>query len=126
MFNFITMAVAEGTVQQAAAPAESAQGVSGLLSFAPMILIFVAMFYFMFRSQKKQAKKRQEMIDTIVKGAEVIIAGGIHGTITAVKDKTFSVEIADKVVIEVTKAGVNGVIGGEIQNDKKQCCAISG
>ena len=105
MFNFVTVAAAEAE--------GTAQGASGLLSFAPMILIFVVMFYFMFRSQKKQAKKRQEMIDTIVKGAEVIIAGGIHGTITAVKDKTFSVEIADKVVVEVTKAGVNGVIKDE-------------
>ena len=117
MFNLVTMAAAEGTAQQSP---------NGLLSFVPMILIFVVMFYFMFRSQKKQAAKRQEMIDSIVKGAEVIVAGGIHGTITAVKDKTFSVEIADKVVVEVTKAGVNGVIGSEIQDDKKQCCGING
>ena len=87
-----------------------------------MILIFVVMFYFMFRSQKKQAKKRQDMIDTITKGAEVIIAGGIHGTIVAVKDKTFTVEIADKVNVEVTKAGVNGVVGGETQDSKNSCC----
>ena len=113
MFNFITMAAAQPAPQQ---------NPNGLISFVPMILIFVVMFYFMFRSQKKQAQKRQEMIDSIVKGAEVIVAGGIHGTVTAVKDKTFSVEIADKVVIEVTKAGVNGIIGGEEQCSKNSCC----
>ena len=118
MFNFITMAVAES------APANSApsQATNGLLGFVPMILIFVVMFYFMFRSQKKQAQKRQEMIDSIVKGAEVIVAGGIHGTVTAVKDKTFAVEIADKVVVEVTKAGVNAVVGNEEQCSKNSCC----
>ena len=110
MFNFITTAVAE-------TPNE-AQGAGGLVSFVPMILIFVVMFYFMFRSQKKQAKKRQQMIDCIVKGADVIIAGGIHGTIITVKDKTFIVEIADKVNVEITKAGVNGVISDDTREAK--------
>ncbi|MBU8902122.1 MAG: preprotein translocase subunit YajC [Victivallales bacterium] len=112
MFNLVTASTA--------AAAEPVQGVGGLISFVPMILIFVAMFYFMFRSQKKQAKKRQEMIDTIVKGAEVIIGGGIHGTVVAVKDKTFTIQIADKVNVEVTKAGVNGIM-----KEESSCCAMS-
>ena len=110
MFNFITTAVAE-------TPNE-AQGAGGLVSFVPMILIFVVMFYFMFRSQKKQAKKRQQMVDSIIKGADVIIAGGIHGTVITVKDKTFIVEIADKVNVEITKAGVNGVISDDTREAK--------
>ena len=105
MFNFVTTAVAETP--------SADQGLGGLISFVPMILIFVVMFYFMFRSQKKQAQKRQAMIDTIIKGSEVIIGGGIHGTIIAVKDKTFTIEIADKVRVEVAKAGVNGVVKDE-------------
>lgn len=110
MFNFVTTAVAETP--------SADQGMGGLISFVPMILIFVVMFYFMFRSQKKQANKRQQMIDKIVKGADVIIAGGIHGTIITVKDKTFIVEIADKVNVEITKAGVNGIISSDSQETK--------
>ncbi len=112
MFNLVTVS--------AAAPVEASQGMGGIISFVPMILIFVAMFYFMFRSQKKQAKKRQEMIDGIVKGAEVIIAGGIHGTVIAVKDNTFTIQIADKVNVEVTKAGVNGIM-----KEESSCCGMS-
>ncbi len=110
MFNLIAAAV----------PADSTQapGFGGLISFVPMILIFVAMFYFMFRSQRKQAQKRQQMIDKIVKGADVIIAGGIHGSIVAVKDKTFIVQIADKVNVEITKAGVNGIISDDTRAAK--------
>ncbi|MDD5599271.1 MAG: preprotein translocase subunit YajC [Victivallaceae bacterium] len=105
MYNFITIAAADG-----ACPA-GAQGAGGMISLVPMIVIFAVMFYFMYRSQKKQARKRQEMIDKIVKGSDVIIGGGIYGTVVSVKDKTFIVEIADKVNIEVTKGGVNGTIG---------------
>jgi preprotein translocase subunit YajC len=109
MLNFIVAA--------AEAPAKSAQGQGqgGLISLVPMILIFVVMFYFMFRSQKKQAQRRQEMVDKIVKGTDVIIGGGIHGTIVEVKDKTFIVKIADKVNVEITKAGINGVINDETE-----------
>lgn len=109
MFNLVTVS--------AAAPAESAQGIGGLISFVPMILIFVVMFYFMFRSQKKQAQKRQTMLDSIVKDAEVIIGGGIHGTVVAVKDKTFTIQIADKINVEVSKGGVNGII-----KEESSCC----
>ncbi|MFA6717202.1 MAG: preprotein translocase subunit YajC [Victivallaceae bacterium] len=105
MFNFVTIAAADG------ACSTSAQGAGGMIGLVPMIVIFAVMFYFMYRSQKKQAQKRQEMIDKIVKGSDVIVGGGIYGTIVSVKDKTFIVEIADKVNIEVTKGGVNGIIG---------------
>jgi preprotein translocase subunit YajC len=114
MLNLVTVAEA--------APAEAAQGANSLIGFVPMILIFVVMFYFMFRSQKKQAQKRQAMIDTIVKGSEVIIGGGIHGTIVAVKDQTFTIEIADKVRVEVAKAGVNGVVSDKAQCNDNSCC----
>jgi len=114
MLNLVTVAEA--------APAEAAQSANGLIGFVPMILIFVVMFYFMFRSQKKQAQKRQRMIDTIVKGSEVIIGGGIHGTIIAVKDKTFTIEIADKVRVEVAKAGVNGIVSDDAQCSDNSCC----
>jgi preprotein translocase subunit YajC len=113
MFNFFTIA--------AAAPAcdagKAAQGSVGFMNIVPMILIFVVMFYFMFRTQKKQQQKRQQMIDSIVKGADVIVAGGIYATIVEVKDKTFVVKIADKVNVEITKAGVNGVISDDNESN---------
>ena len=112
MFNLIAAAAAPENASQAQ------QGPGGLISFVPMILIFGAMFYFMFRSQKKQAQKRQQMIDTIVKGTDVIIGGGIYGTIVNVKDKTFVVQIADKVNVEITKSGVNGIAGNSEQEAK--------
>lgn len=110
MLNPITIAAADGSCP---APAANAQGPAGLISFVPMIIIFGAMFYFMYRSQKKQAQKRQKMVDRIVKGTDVVLGGGIHGTIVSVKDKTFIVEIADKVNIEVGKGGINSILSGD-------------
>ncbi|MDD5698092.1 MAG: preprotein translocase subunit YajC [Victivallaceae bacterium] len=112
MFNSVAIAAAAAPDS---CPASAQQGPAGLISFIPMILIFVVMFYFMFRSQKKQAQKRQQMIDSVVKGADVIIAGGIYGKVITVKDKTFIIQIADKVNVEITKAGLNGLVSDHPQ-----------
>ena len=57
------------------------QGVFGML--IPFLLIG-GMFYFMFRSQKQEAKKRAEMLERIKVGDKVLTLGGIFGTIKKV------------------------------------------
>ena len=94
----------------AAAPAAPAGQGNNLMSFIPLILIFVVMMFFMSRSQKKQQQKRQEMLDRIVKGSRVLLQSGMMGTVTEVKEKSFLVEIADKVVVEVVVNGVADLV----------------
>ena len=84
-----------------------------------MLVVLGVMFFFTFRSQKKQQQKRQQMLDTIVKGTRVMLNNGIYGTVTEVKDKTYMVEIADKVVVEALKSGVAEVIGTAAPAEKK-------
>ena len=102
----------------AAQPAAPAGQGNSLMSFIPLILIFAVMMFFMSRSQKKQQQKRQEMLDRIVKGSKVLLQSGMMGTVTEVKEKTFSVEIADKVVVEVVVNGIAELI--EPEEETKQ------
>ena len=88
--------------------APAAQG-GGLLPLLGPILIFGVMIYFMIRSQRKQAKKRTEMVEQIKKGDSVIIGGGIYAKIVEVKEKTFIAEISDNVKIEISKTAINAV-----------------
>jgi preprotein translocase subunit YajC len=76
-----------------------------LISFAP-ILLLVFMFFIMIRSQRRQEKERLARIAALKTGDEVIAAGGIHGLITNVADRTVTVKIADNVKITVEKASV--------------------
>lgn len=85
-----------------------------------MILLMIAvLFFFTFRSNKKQQQKRQQMIDSIVKGSRVLLSTGVYGTIVEVKDKTYMIEIADKVVVEAVKAGVSEVVSQSAAPEKK-------
>lgn len=91
---------------------------SSILGMAPMILIIVVMFYLMYRSQKKEQKKRQDMITAMKKGDTIMTIGGIRGTITAVKEDTFKLEIAPHVEIEIAKSAVAQVISPDAAAEK--------
>ena len=50
------------------------------------------------------------MIDELRAGAKVIFAGGFIGKIVEAKEKTFKIEIAGDVVVEVARAAVQSVV----------------
>ena len=100
--NIFILAQAQAQAETAAQP--------GWVMAVPIIL-FGVMIFVMFRSQKKQAAKRTEMLSKIKSGDRVVTNGGIKGKITKVKDQSYLVEIADKVVIEVVKNGVSALMG---------------
>ena len=83
--------------------------------FGMLILMtgaFILMFWMMSRSNKKQQQKREELLNSVIKGTEVMLASGIYGKVASVsaEDKIFTVEIADRVFIKVNRAGIHEVI----------------
>ena len=82
--NFITL---EGEAQQGQG------GILGLLiSLAPMILIFVVMYFLMIRPQKKRQKEEQQMRNSLRVGDELTTIGGIKGRVLSVKEDSFVME----------------------------------
>ena len=109
---------AKTTVQVSAngkAPAqeEPRSAWEGFGSMVPMIIIMAVLIYFMWRSQKKEQKRRQEMIDGVKVGDKVVTIGGIYGEIVTVKEQTFIVKIADNTKVELMKSAVSSVPAGE-------------
>ncbi len=74
-----------------------------ILSFVPIILIFVIFYFLLIRPQQKKQKQHAEMISKLKKGDHVVTTGGIYGIISTVKDKTVLVKIDENVKIEVQK-----------------------
>ena len=101
----------------AAEAATKSQG-NAFVQMGPMIIIFGLMIFFMIWSQKKQAKKRKEMINSITSGTKVVTAGGMYATIVEVKDQTFIVSIADKVKVEINRSGVSTIVPAADQQSK--------
>lgn len=82
-------------------------GIGGML---PMILIIVVMFYLMYRGQKKEQKKRADMIQSIKKDDKIVTIGGIHAVVTEIRDDFFKVKIASNTEIEIAKSAIASVV----------------
>lgn len=66
-------------------------------------------FYFMlWRPQKQEQKKRQDLLDNLKEGDKVITIGGICGTISKISEKRISLEVAENVYIEMVRSAVSG------------------
>ena len=105
------------TIAQAAKDTGTTEGPPSWVGLMPIILLVVMMF-FLFRSQKKQTDKRKEMINRVKAGDEVVTSGGIKGKITKVKEKSFMIQISDKVEVEIVQNGVGAVISVEEKSNE--------
>ena len=97
----------------------AAQGGGGNLLF--MFLLFAAIIFIMMsgRGQKKREQERQAKIAALQKGDQVVIPGGIVGTVAGFKDNAIEVKIAENVKITVLKSGIVGFISDNIPAEKQ-------
>ena len=84
-----------------AAPA--AQQGGGLSMWIMLALIFVIMWFFMIRPQRKQQKELQNFRDSLKKGDKVVTIGGIYGTVAEIKEDSVLIEVDNNVKIRVSK-----------------------
>ena len=77
----------------------------GMGSTVIMLVIMVAVFYFMLiRPENKRKKEADEMRSALKAGDKVTTIGGVTGTVVNVKDDKFIIETgADQVRIEFAK-----------------------
>ena len=68
------------------------------------------------RPQQKRQKERDKMLNDVQKGDKVITAGGIHGTVMGLEDKTILVQISDNVKVKVEKSAVSSVVRSSSDN----------
>ena len=90
-----------------AQPAQNGEGGGGGMTMLLMIGAIILVFYFfMIRPQQKKQKQITNFRDTLKRGDKIVTIGGVHGTITDVKEGTFVIEIADGVKLTVEKAAI--------------------
>ena len=70
----------------------AANPLGGFGGIIMIIVLFVALYFFMIRPQKKQEKRDAEMRDSLAVGDEVTTIGGIIGKVVSIKGETFVLE----------------------------------
>jgi preprotein translocase subunit YajC len=93
-------------ISPAYAQAAPAGGESGIIGFLPIIIMFVLLYFLMIRPQMKRAKEAKAMVESLQKGDEVVVAGGLIGRITKLSDQYATIEIAPNTEITVQRGAV--------------------
>ena len=75
-----------------------------LLAFAFIIIFLPA------RSQKKREQELMSKVNALQKGDQIIIPGGIIGTVAGFKDNALEVKVAENVKLTVLKTAVVGLL----------------
>jgi len=92
-----------------AAGAGGAAEASPMWTFmAPMVLMVVIFYFLLIRPQQKKAKDHRLFLENLKRGDRVITTGGLCGEITAINDQVVTVEVADKVRLEVGRPYIAG------------------
>lgn len=73
-------------------------------------LIFVIFYFMIIRPQQRRQKEREQMLSSLKKGDKVITAGGLHGTVVGLEDKTLLVQIADNVKVKVERSSISTIL----------------
>jgi preprotein translocase subunit YajC len=82
-----------------------------LISTLVMFTLIIAIFYFMIlRPQQKRQKERQKMLDAVKKGDKVVTAGGLHGTVAGIDEKTILVQVAENVKLKFDRTAITAVV----------------
>ena len=81
-----------------------------LLTFLPMIAIFVVFYFLLIRPQQKKAKEARAMLSSLEKGNEVVTAGGIVGRISKLSDQYATIEVAPGTEITVQRQSISQLL----------------
>ena len=98
-------------IQIAYATANGAATTGGMGSTVLMIVLMIAIFYFlMIRPENKRKKQAEEMRNSLKKGDWLTTIGGVYGRVVAITDRTVVIETSeDRVRIEFLKSAIGSV-----------------
>ena len=94
---------------------------SMLMTVLPFVLIIAIFYFFIIRPQNKKQKEAEQMRNAISKGDKVVTIGGIHGTVSSVKERTVIIKVEDGARIEFDRSAIASVISDKkasVKSDK--------
>lgn len=117
----ITYLIAQATAQDSGASDAGAAGAPGdsfMRLFLPMILAIGAFYFFLFRGQKKERKKVQDMLNNLKRNDRVQTIGGILGTVVDVRDNevVLKVDETNNVKMRFNRGAIKEVLGVEVES----------
>jgi preprotein translocase subunit YajC len=95
-------------------------GAGGFTGLLPFVLMIAVIYFIVLRPMSRQEKDRKKRVETLKKGDQVVLGGGILGRISNVDDEKIAVvEIADRVKIRVLKKDIVDTQANALEDKSK-------
>lgn len=100
-------ATSDNAVEQANEPTGFAAIFAQYGTWVWLGILGVAFYFLLIRPQRMRTKKSQDLMSSLVRGDEIVTAGGFHGRIKDIRDDVIVVTIASGVDVKISKASVS-------------------
>lgn len=86
------------------------QQANPIVSFLPLILMFVVFYFLLIRPQQKTKREHAEMIKNLKKGDKIVTVGGVIGTVHTLQDDYVVLKVGDQETkMEVLRSAIQGL-----------------
>ena len=73
------------------------------------LLVFVLFYFFVWRPQATQMRRRRQMLGSLREGDRIVTVGGLYATIDKIKDEELTLELAPNVKVKADRGAVQTV-----------------
>ena len=84
------------------------------------MLVFVMIFFYfiLIRPQQKKDREKRELLDSVHVNDTIVTIGGIHGTVTAVKDHELIVRVDEKTKLRFSRSAVSRIVKDDSEQEE--------
>ena len=79
---------------------------SSLIMIGFVVLIFVMMYFFTIRPQRKRQQEQSKMIDELKRGDKVVTIGGLYGVIENVAEDSITIRVESGTTLRFVKSAI--------------------
>nr|WP_261381206.1 preprotein translocase subunit YajC [Paenibacillus cremeus] len=91
-----------------------------LVTYGPLVLMFVVLYFLLIRPQQKRQKTRNSMLGNLKKGDKIVTIGGLHGTILEINDETVILRVNDVTKLTFDRSAINSVTASATTAEEKK------
>jgi preprotein translocase subunit YajC len=85
-----------------------------------IVIGFLLIWLIVVRPQRKRQNAQQQMLQELNVGDEVLTAGGIYGTVSAIDEDEVTVEIAPNTEVRVARRAIAGITRDEPEEEEPE------
>ena len=90
-----------------------------IMSFVPIILVFLVFYFLMIKPQKKKIQEEQKFVNEMQKGQEVFTKSGMIGKIYGLTDRVVTLELDGGTKVKFLRTQIGGAFTNVTVEEKK-------